>query len=161
MVKETEYYDVLGINPTATEAQIKKAYYIKVICTLLFFLLLDLFLNFFDFQCSFRQFWFGVVISITNLQWNLGRCNFSFVGWLRMDYYDALFILILYRLGLIIRLIVFVMRKFEVDDGVICKRYHWMWLNFCRIIYLPLNIREGSLIWKCYSIGGMVGCTSK
>ncbi|KNA21670.1 hypothetical protein SOVF_040990 [Spinacia oleracea] len=29
MVKETEYYDVLGINPTATEAQIKKAYYIK------------------------------------------------------------------------------------------------------------------------------------
>lgn len=30
MVKETEYYDVLGISPTATEDQIKKAYYIKV-----------------------------------------------------------------------------------------------------------------------------------
>lgn len=29
MVKETEYYDVLGISPTATEDQIKKAYYIK------------------------------------------------------------------------------------------------------------------------------------
>jgi len=38
MVKDREYYDVLGVQPDATAAAIKKAYYVRVSFEYLFIL---------------------------------------------------------------------------------------------------------------------------